>query len=260
MNHVPSMNVLAAAIACGSLTTNTMADGSLGDLLVYELNGRLVTGYYDFDGGTGLVTDPGPAFVYTTELAANWEGGGTPGTDEPGIATDASHPNDPDGKLLAFPANTALRATANVLPTLGLNAAFWDGSGAVNFGATPHALSIEDAFASIPLDGSADTPVGLVSPWISGPNGTNHDHLEFLIDEPDATATPGIYLFSLTFAAGDLVSDPVFYVAGFGLPEPQLDEAIGAAETWVNSNLVPEPATWFLGSLGVLAMIHRHRG
>lgn len=259
MNYVPTMNVLAAAIACGSMTTTTMADGLLGDLLVYELDGRLVTGHYDFDGGTGLVTDFGPTFVYTTELQPNWEGGGTPGTDEPGIATDGSHPNDPDGKLLAFPANTALRATANVLPTLGLNAAFWDGSGAVNFTATPHALSIEDAFNLIPLDGSNNTPVGSVSPWISGPTGTNHDHLEFLINEPDANATAGVYLFSLTFAAGELVSDPVFFVAGFGLPEPQLDEAIEAAEAWVESNLVPEPATWFLGSLGVLALVHRQR-
>ncbi len=256
MHHRHIINTLAAAAV---MTTSASADGGLGDLLIYVDNGKLITGHYDFDGGSGLVLDAGPTRVYTTEFEPDWEGGGTPGTDEPGIATDASHPNDPNGKLLDFPANTALRATANILPTLGLNAAFWDGSGAVNFTATPHTLSIEDPFASITLDGSTGTPVGSVSPWISGPNGTNHDHLEFLINEPDATATPGVYLFSLTFTAGSLVSDPVFFVAGFGLPEPQLDDAIVAAQAWVESNVVPEPATWFLGSLGALALIYRHR-
>jgi hypothetical protein len=125
---------------------------------------------------------------------------------------------------------------------------------------SPHAFEIEDAFASITLDGSGATPVGTVSPWVSDTNGHAHGHMEFLLNEPDATATPGIYLFSLTFAAAEASpSDPVYYLAGFGLPEPELDEAMESAEAWVEANLVPEPTTWLLGSLGVLALIHRQR-
>jgi len=261
MKFVNTLNILSASLITGVLASQAHAHGDLGDMMPYIDNGKVVTGYYDFDGGTGLVTDAGPAFVYLTELEADWESGGTPGTDEPGIATDGSHPNDPDGQLFAFPANTALTANANVLPLLNVNLAFWDGSSAVSFGASPHAFEIEDAFASITLDGSGATPVGTVSPWVSDINGHGHGHLEFLLDEPDATATPGVYLFSLTFTVnGSDPSDPVYYLAGFGLPEPQMDEAMESAEAWVESNLVPEPATWFLGSLGVLALIHRQRG
>lgn len=260
MKFVNTLSVLSASLVTGALASNAHAHGDLGDMMVYVDSGKIMNGYYDFDGGTGLVTDPGPAFVYLTELEADWESGGTPGVDEPGVATDGSHPSDPDGQLFAFPANTALTVSANVLPILNINLAFWDGSGAVSFGASPHAFEIEDAFASITLDGGSASPVGTVSPWVSDTNGHAHGHMEFLLNEPDVTATPGIYLFSLTFAATGLSpSDPVYYLAGYGLPDPELDEAMESAESWVESNLVPEPATWFLGSLGVLALVHRQR-
>lgn len=254
--------VLTAALLSGACASQALAHGDLGDLMVYSRYGKVFVGNYDFDGGSGLVTSPGPSFVFVTELENDWESTGKPGVDEPGIVTDGSAPADPDGQNLLFPANTALTIAANVLPGLGVNAAYWDGSGAVSFGATPHALEIEKGFSTITLDGTAATPVGSVSPWTSDGSGFAHDHAEYFIDEPDATATAGIYLFSLTFDTNNLdASDPIYFVAGYGLPEPQLDEAIEEAEEWVEANLaVPEPASLMLVSLGFAAVARRrHR-
>jgi len=260
MKFSTTMNVLSATLVTGTFAAQTHAHSDLGDLMIYVDHGKLVTGHYDFDGGTGLVTDPGPVSVYLTELESDWESGGTPGTDEPGIVTDGSHPSDPDGQLLGFPANTAPIVSAELLPTLNLNLAHWDGNGAVSFGVSPHAVEIEDAFASITLNGTGSSPVGTVSPWVSDSNGHAHGHLEFLLDEPDATATPGIYLFSLAFAANGVApSDPIYLLAGYGLDEPALDEALESAETWVESNLVPEPATWLLGVMGACIIANRRR-
>ena len=90
---------------------------------------------------------------------------------------------------------------------------------------------------------------------MSGEGGT-----EFLLDEPDATASAGIYLFSLTFdTSGADASAPLYFVAGYGLPEPALDEAIEEAEEWVEANLVPEPASLMLVSLGLAAVARRRR-
>ncbi len=251
--------VLAASLFTGATASQALAHGGLGDLMVYVENGKIKTGHYDFDGGSGLVTAPGPTFVYVTELEDNWEGIGKPGVDEPGIVTDGAAPLDPDGQNFFFPANTALTITANVMPGLGVNAAYWDGTGAVSFGATPHDLEVEKGFGLITLDGGSSTPAGSVSPWISDSSGLAHDHVEFIIDEPDATASAGIYLFSLTFDTSNaLQSDPIYFVAGYGLPEPGLDEAIEEAEEWVEANLVPEPSSLMLASAGLaLAAVRR---
>jgi len=260
MKFIKSISITTTALALSVTTNAAHAHSDLGDLMIYVDNGKLVTGHYDFDGGTGLVTEPGPVFVYLTELEADWESGGTPGTDEPGLVTDGSHPSDPDGQLFAFPANTAPGVSAELLPGLNLNLAHWDGTGAVSFGTSPHAFEIEDAFSSITLDGTSASPVGAVSPWVSDLNGHGHGHLEFLLDEPDATATPGIYLFSLSFSAnGAASSDPVYLLAGYGLAEPALDEALESAEAWVESNIVPEPATWLLCIMGACALAEWRR-
>ena len=252
--------ITAAALTCGVFTYSVQAHGDLGGLMPYVNNGKLFTGHYDMHSGSGLVTDTGPTYVYVSEVESNWEGGGTPGIAHPGIVTDGSSPNDPDGQQFYFPANTALTVTANVLPDLGWNLAYWDGSGTVDFAASPHSLTIEDAFNSITLDGGTGTPIGSVSPWISDANGVGHAHLEFILNEPDATASAGVYLYALTFSAtGVTPSDPIYYVSGYGLAEPDLDEAIESAEAWVETNLVPEPAALTLAVMAAAGCISRRR-
>lgn len=229
-----------------------------GDLMIYDNgNGGLSFGLYDFDGGTGVVNDAGPIIIAETELQANWEGTGMPGTDEPGWVTDGSSPNDPDGIAFTFPANTQLNLSANVLPVLGGNAAYWDGTGPVAFATLmPNSVLIEDGFGSLVLDGSAAAPSGTVSPWISGADGTSHDHLEFLLDAGDNEAATGVYLISLSASAGSLDSEPLYVLMGWGgddFTDEQLESAIESAEGYVETQIVPEPGSLaLLGAAGFL--------
>ncbi|XAM00498.1 PEP-CTERM sorting domain-containing protein [Phycisphaeraceae bacterium D3-23] len=255
MKQALTLTALTAALAAGP--TALAHEG--GDLMIYDnASGGLSFGLYDFDGGTGEVISPGPIDLAITELDGNWEGTGMPGSDEPGWATDGSEPNDPDGIAFAFPANTQLNVAANVLPVLGGNAAYWDGIGAVAFTtAMPNGVIVEGAFGSeLDLDGSATAPAGTVSPWISGGDGTAHDHLEFLLDADDANAATGVYLISLSASAGALDSEPLYVLLGWGgsdFTDEQLEAAIESAEGYVESEIVPEPGSLaLLGAAGLL--------
>lgn len=240
--------------------------GEGGDIMIYDNgSGGLNFGLYDFDGGTGEVLEVGPVYIIESELENDWESTGKPGTDEPGWATDGSAPLDPSTPLIEypFPANTALNVNANVIPVLNGNAAYWDGSGAVNFTTTmPNAIEVEDGFGSLLLDGSATAPAGTLSPWISTANGTAHDHLEFILDAPDATAAPGVYLISLSASAGALDSEPLYFIFGYAgadFTDEQIEEAIESAEGYVETTIVPEPTSALLLGLSGLAFCRRRR-
>ncbi len=248
--------VSAAALVCGAFNSSVLAHGGLGGLMPYVDNGKLVTGHYDAHSGTGLVTDTGPTYVYIGEMEANWESSGMPGANHPGIVTDGESADDPDGQNYLFPANTALVVTANLLPDLNCSLAYWDGNGAVDFTAAIESLSIDDGFNSITVSGGSGVVSGSVSPWTSDTDGLGHGHMDFLLNALDADASTGVYLASLTLSASGVEStDPIYFVFGYGLEEPALDEAIEAAEEWVESNLVPEPGALSLMLLGAMGCL-----
>lgn len=272
--NVRSLTTVALAGACvAGLASGTAYADAGGDLFFYPNPSdpaELIVGRYDFDGGTGVVLEEVTEPIIFAEATANWEGGGAPGTDEPGLTTDGSSTNDPDGNNFPFPANTALKATGNVLPVLGVDLAFWNATGPVTFGATPHSVLIESPFSSVPLglaeeiefDGDATAPTGTLAPWQSDSAGTEHDHFEFFINEPDATATPGIYLFSLTFEADGASTDPLYFLLGYAdgvtLTDENLEIALEDAEGYVESVIIPEPASlMLLAAAGGLALIRR---
>lgn len=257
-------HVLTATLAMGLAGSAGAHEG--GDLMIYDNgSGGLNFGRYDFDGGTGVVLDAGPIAIIEAELTNDWESTGRPGTDEPGWATDGSSPNDPSLPVIEypFPANTAIIVKANVLPVLGGNAAYWDGSGAVDFTTTmPNGIEIEDGFGSLLLDGGASAPAGTVSPWVSGPDGVAHGHLEFILGANDATAAPGVYLISLSASAGALESDPLYLLFGYAgstYSDEQIEAAIESAEAYVEANIVPEPAGAGLLAFAGLGMLRRRR-
>ncbi|MEM6334318.1 MAG: PEP-CTERM sorting domain-containing protein [Planctomycetota bacterium] len=275
-----STAALAGACFAGGLTLAGHASaGADGDMMFYVSDGELKVGRYDFDGGTGLVLEVESEPLAISEAEANWEGGGKPGTDEPGLTTDgalAPDPieggGDPNGidPALQFPPDTALIARANVLPVIGLDVAFWDATGPVTFGTSPHNVLIESPFFSVPLDfdeelvldSDGTAPSGRLSPWQSDENGTNHEHFEFIIDAADALATPGIYAFSLTFEADGFFSEPQYFLLGYAdgvtLIDDDLDLALDAADEYFEENIIPEPATGLLlAAAGGLALIRR---
>ncbi|MEM1210061.1 MAG: PEP-CTERM sorting domain-containing protein [Planctomycetota bacterium] len=274
-----SFTTLALAGVCaGGLAFTGEANADAGGDLMFYVNPsdstELKVGRYDFDGGTGAVLESETEPVIIAEMEPSWEFSPNPGTDEPGLTTDGalqSGPTpDPDGQSpsFPFPADTALIATANVLPVLGVDLAYWDGDGAVSFGATPQSIIVESPFSPGPLeeefvfDGDGVAPSGQMAPWQSLGDGTNHDHFEFLSPLDNASTTPGIYLFSLTFEAGGAVSEPLYFLLGYAdgveLTDVQLDSALELAEGYVENVIIPEPASaMLLAAAGGLALIRR---
>lgn len=257
-------HVLTTALMVASAGAAFGGEG--GDIMIYDNgSGGLTFGLYDFDGGSGVVLDAGPVDIVEAGLSNNWEGTGKPGTDEPGWVTDGSAALDPSTPLIEypFPANTALNVSVNVLPVLNGNAAYWDGTGAVNFTtALPNAIEVEDGFSSLLLDGGAAAPAGTLSPWTSGGDGTAHDHLEFILDAPDASAATGVYLISLNASAGSLDSDPLYVLLGYAGADftgLEIEAAIEAAEGYVASTIVPEPASATLLAFAGAALLRRRR-
>ncbi|MEM1445890.1 MAG: PEP-CTERM sorting domain-containing protein [Planctomycetota bacterium] len=272
--------LLGAACVGGSAAVVSLAPagdasaGEGGDLMFYVDNGQLTVGRYDFDGGTGVVLEEVTEDIVLAEMEPSWEGGPNPGTDEPGIATDGSLPSppDPDGINFPFPANTALTAQSSLLPVLGTNAAFWDGTGTPSFGALPAGefIIVESPFVGpglveeIELDGSATAPTGTLAPWVSDSNGTEHDHFEFLHSATDAAATAGIYLFALDYATDDssIAGKTLTYLIGYGgttFDDPTLEGLLEDAEAFVEAEIVPEPAAASLLALGGLVALRRRR-
>ncbi len=253
-----------ACIAAVTQGTDAMA-GAGGDLMFYVENNQLTVGRYDFDGGTGVVIEPTTEEVVIGEFEPSWEGSPNPGGDEPGMATDGSSPNDPDGISFAFPADTALNINVALLPVLGTNAAYWDGTGTPSFGALPQDLILEDPFLNeIDLDGSANLPATTLSPWQSDGLGTAHDHIEFLSSATDAATGAGIYLLALDYSTSDssIAGTTLFHLFGYGgttYNDDTLDALLETAEGYVEDNIVPEPGTATLAALGGLALLRRRR-
>jgi hypothetical protein len=187
------------------------------------------------------------------------------GRDEPGIDALAS------GSPLLPPGASALTAnspvTINVVPfKLGNTSSplyYWNGTGAVNF-LPIKATQPEVAMALDP------NPIGT-----TGASGALHEHPAFTLDNGAAgVPADGVYLISPTASVPGLIESPHFYMlwlvdallddeeAAEGLEEAfENGESVylgkdfaffPAAIEYVETNVVPEPAT---GSLGVAALV-----
>lgn len=158
----------------------------------------------------------------------------------------------------------------NILGSLG----YWDGTGAVAFTAPASSESVRLNFGATnrTIDGSSAAQSGFSLGTI-GAGGTLHKHLNAFLQGSDGNAVPagagawgagdgveaaaGVYLIELQLtvngASGIADSLPFWIVYNNGLDEELHDEAID----WVQANLVPEPASMALLSLGGLLLWRR---
>jgi hypothetical protein len=165
---------------------------------------------------------------------------------EPGV----DHPNL-NNPTTNYPASAAGLMTGDVLRLLerdfSVNGStddlfYWSGVSPVTF---------VPALANFRIDG------GNPLPGSAGLGGSYHDH-PFLVVDSDAL--PGIYLASaFGVVDGFDPSDPVYLVFATGA---EFEDAHGEAAEWVETNLVPEPASLGLAAAScgaILGVLRRKR-
>jgi hypothetical protein len=226
----------------------TQAARAHEDVTPYALNGKIVTGGHDDALGTDHLEqrvfgydfgeDPSdPYFI------------GDPGFNN-GAFTIGVYPGD--GLL---PANFTLRFE------LLTNLNYWDGIGAVSWGAPPPqvSLGLQRGSNTVTISGSGAS--GTVPTIAStGASGRVHVHLGSLLNSSDGidplgpNAPDGIYMVGLELmlpGSGLANSESIYFVYNNNLDEAVHDLAIAAIES---SLAVPEPSTYALG-LAALAVL-----
>lgn len=163
-----------------------------------------------------------------------------------------------------FPGDGLLPTGQTLRFDLITNLEYWDGSGAVNFGAAPSDVDlglIRGSFSTY-VSGAGATGT---APTIgsTGVSGRMHVHLSSELryqgssDPSGPNAPEGLYLIGMTLNLEGLEdSDPIYFVYNNGLDEERHELGL----EWVQTNLVPEPQTWLMmGSalVGLLAVGRR---
>ena len=221
------------------------------DVLMQNLDDRLTSGDADFDSGVWSLG----ARVYTDEFDSSYA------IDDPGWnALGAGSPSMPGGAS-ALPGDTDLEWDFLPMKIDGTisNLFYWDGSGSVNFGATPtpdYKLYLQAKSSNfIPVDGSDQIVPGEVIDDTDSSGGIHRHRFWFLDDEDGDLGTDpvdGIYLLSLRTRMIDLDrSAPLFFL--FGTPGSTSD-ALNSAKAWISieiDNLSPDYSVDTDGDLDV---------
>jgi hypothetical protein len=285
MNILLSFPCLAVTrLAAGLRTARIVAGGALllgcafaltacaeevhYDVLVTSQGGKLVIGGYD----DGLNAAIAPLNVFGGESLGLGTLDPYLSDGEPGFrAVSQAFLNDP-AKTDPAGVYTALSGTTNLTftfqpITIGAttrNLFFWDGVGGVDFSplTAGYALSLQKSGFGGWTRTITGTSAGVVTGATiqeTGADGAVHQHLVTEIADNGAGPATGFYLFSLQFQMnGFTPSDNAYFVFGAYDAEnpPDLvafEAAHGAAELWVENNLVavPEPSSVALAGLGV---------
>lgn len=226
----------------------TQAARAHEDVTPYAWNGKIVTGGHDDALGTDNLEQRVFGYDFGEEPSDPYFIG-DPGFNNGAFAVGV-YPGD--GLL---PANFTLRFE------LLTNLNFWDGTGAVSWGAPAPEVSLGLQRGSNTVTVSGSGASGTVpSIGSTGASGRLHVHLGSLLNSSDGidplgpNAPDGIYMvgLQLTLAGSGLAnSDSIYLVYNNNLDEEVHDLAIADIEA---SLLVPEPSTYALG-LAALAVL-----
>lgn len=137
---------------------------------------------------------------------------------------------------------------------------FWDGAGEVDFGAAAHELRATNPGSSESMQIDGVDPGGELGLAVADPDGGLHQDLVWDLVDTAGTGVdppdPGVYLWAThvmvepaASPGARLISDPLYWVAGAGVDEAVLDQAVD----FVHRRLViPEPSAIVLLVVGSL--------
>lgn len=281
------LRLAIAILACLTAAAVARAQDPHYDVFVTSSGSGLVIGGYD-DAATTATIPADQLRVFGGEVVPSGTSGpyesASPG--EPGFraATQSFLDNPtlttPSGIYAALPAATPL--TFSFLPmSIGgtsRNLFYWSGTGAVAFAPAAADVTLDltkqggGGWTAGITGTSAGTVAGNTIQITSsgGSAGTVHTHLFTSIAKAGAAPEQGFYLYSLGLQMTGLSdSEPLYFVYGGLDPDaltPQeltdFETAHGAAEVWVENNLVtvPEPGPSLAAGLtAALALALRRR-
>ncbi|MEZ6189802.1 MAG: hypothetical protein R3C45_00750 [Phycisphaerales bacterium] len=232
---------LTAAVICLSVA-HVRADHV--DILAYDLNGKIDTGYIDVDTGT---TQTGARLFtesFTQVLPSLY------GTTAPGFFSNSAYPLLPSSDL-SFDA----LAITHPDTLVDYNLLYWDGNGTVDFGAPAAGTTLQFRLSSainVSVDGSASDVAGFVIDG-SSPDGVMHKHISYSARGAGGTQpADGLYLAAISLGMPGLTdSDPVYLLFNADYQRdmqnnivyigdaPQVDpNTESLAVAWIEQNLI----------------------
>ncbi len=215
--------VLGASALAFAAAAPAMADG---DLWLYSQAGQLKIGQIEEFPLEGRTPD---VRVFHAEMGVDVDNA----IDEPGLRVMAGG-LDSAGEL-SFTINRAVRA--------------WDGSSFDALSLYTMSMGFETLSVTSPASDVATPGFGVGIE----PDGSLHDHYEFLLNAP--TRAEGIWLLDVTFHFTGLASaDPVWILFSQDVAE----EDVAPAEAWAVAN-VPAPGALALLGVGGMVAVRRRR-
>lgn len=263
-----TLTAIVLAIASGLIATSGAWAQHI-DILAYTQGGQIVIGKTDVMLGTVVESR-----IFTETV---------PGSDANGYASGNPGFNAITGYTLPGGVRPSLRAvTTSFLPR---NLSYWDGTGAVSFGALPNNEKLYiGEFVSIfwqgttVADGSASPTSAYSITTATNANGTYHKHISYLLrgknqpisiapgtgdDAPNAPPSAGFYIAAMelstpTASPSVLASDPFFIIFNRGGSAASLNLAVAWLDAQLAGN-IPEPASAAILFLGAAALLQRRR-
>jgi len=208
---------------------------------------------------TGVDTTPDASRYYVPgRRVFEYEFGEDPlfptSAEDPGVTNEPTSALLEDGTTINL-TGTGLPLTSSLSFTVMDDLKFWTGTG---FGPVPDLETLVVIRGSTRTAGTGTGQLETLNLRTFSSNDDIHLHLDSVLNAPGGTHTEGVYLLTakLESSATGVEDSDLFYVA-FLLGEDEL--AHEEAVDFLNTNVVPEPASFAAIGLGMMALLKRRR-